>query len=87
MSIAGIKFVALVNPPNVECRKFAVAQSEFVNTFSYFFTYKKLILPHSAIFDAYKCNFGAMLCGCIDIFPRKEGGTQVLAGLDPSSQT
>ena len=74
MSIAGIKFVALVKPPNFECRKFTVAQSEFVNTFSDFFTYKKLILPNVAIFMLANVILGVgRLCGCTGMFPRKEG--------------
>ncbi len=40
------------------------------------------------IFCTCKCTFGVgMPCSCVDVFPEKVGGIQVLEGLAPCSQT
>jgi hypothetical protein len=49
-----------------------------------------MILLKIAIFVPCKCTFVGMVCcmtGCEGMFPGKEGGIQVLAGLASSNQT
>ncbi len=85
----GGRFVDFLTSPNFTFDKLTLVNSEFVKLFLWFFFYEKVISSNFAKLLYLRIYFWGrgMPHGCVGMFPGKEGGIQVLAGLAPSYKT
>jgi hypothetical protein len=86
--IENTKFVGLMKTSNFMFDELTVVKSKLVNLCLFLVIIKKQFHQILQFVNPCKHIFGlGIQCDCLHIFPRKEGGIQVLACLAPSNLT